>query len=144
MKLTAEGLKRIIAEEVSKVKRQRAARPTRRLTAEGLKRIIGEEVRKVKRARRLREATRDPANLEADLMEMAPGESLDLETFGGGDFEPGQLTVTCVGDGEFTVLSRVYGPYDDSLDGDQAPPEEIESEPMTAGEVADAVGDFSY
>jgi len=145
MKLTAAGLKSIIAEEVGKIKRSKAAKPVRRLTAEGLKRVIAQEVQRARKTRRLREmATRSPENLEADLMEMAPGDSLDLETFGGGDFEPGQLTITCVGDNEFTVISRVYGPYDDSLDGDQADPEEVESDPMSASEVADAVGDFSY
>lgn len=160
MKLTAEGLKRIIAEEVSKVKSQHAARPTRRLTAEGLKRVIAQEVQRARKSRRLSEmATRSHENLESDLMEMVPGEYLDLKTFDPGmivvngqdvefnsDANPAghDLTITCVGDGKFTILTSVYGEYDDSLDGDQPPPEQFESDPMSAVEVVDTVGNFSY
>ena len=160
MKLTSAGLKRIIEEEVRKVKRSRATRPARRLTAEGLKRVIAQEVQRARKSRRLREmATRSPENLEADLMEMAPGEYLDLKTFDPGmivvngqdvefnsDANPAghDLTITCVGDGIFTILTSVYGDYDDSLDGDQPPPEQFESDPMSAVEVVDTVGNFSY
>lgn len=73
-----------------------------KLTAAGLKAIIGEEARRVKMSRggkkRLKEATRDPHNLESDLLELQMGETLELETFGGGDFEPGRLIITRVED----------------------------------------------
>lgn len=73
-----------------------------KLTAADLKAIIGEETRRVKMSRggqkRLKEATRDPRNLESDLLELQIGETLELETFGGGDFEPGKLIITRVED----------------------------------------------
>ncbi len=160
MKLTAAGLKSIISEEVDKARRSRASRPVRRLTAEGLKRVIAQEVQRARKSRRLSEmATRDPLNLKNHLMEMAPGEYLDLKTFDPGmivvngqdvefnsDANPAghDLTITCVGDGRFTILTSVYGDYDDSLDGDQPPPEQFESDPMSASEVVNAVGNFSY
>lgn len=160
MKLTAAGLKLIIAEELGKTKRERSERPVRRLTAEGLKSVIAQEVQRARKSRRLSEmATRSHENLEADLMEMAPGEYLDLKTFDPGvivvngqdvefnsDANPAghDLTITCVGDGRFTILTSVYGDYDDSLDGDQPPPEQFESDPMSAVEVVDTIGNFSY
>ena len=65
-----------------------------KITVSHLRAIIGEESRRMRATRggkRLREATRDPRNLESDLLELAPGETLELETFGGGDYDPGRL-----------------------------------------------------
>jgi len=72
-----------------------------KITVSHLKAIIGEESRRMRATRggkRLREATRDPRNLESDLLELAPGETLELETFGGGDYDPGRLLITRVDD----------------------------------------------
>lgn len=101
-----------------------------KLTAAVLKKIIGEEARRVKMSRggsqRLREATRDPRNLKSDLLELRPGETLELETFGGGDYDPGKLLITRVDDGDQSM-------YDREDDMDEGPVPQFTITSFTAG-----------
>jgi hypothetical protein len=128
-------------------------------------------------------ATRSPHNLISDLNELKVGEYIELETFGGGDYEPGKLLIERVADAgiprepdpddeilqdedddddegydtgaRFTVTSFIYSEpeecdcddddddcdCDDSYDDD---PDEEVTDPMSADEAAESVGDFAY
>jgi hypothetical protein len=118
-----------------------------RITLNQLKRIIKEEVQAQTRKRRLREATRDPRNLMLDLEDLSIGGTLDLETFGGGDYDPGRLTITRVEDASLETGWDI-----DEDEGEEPFPlytitdlrSDAESDPMPVNRIVDAVGEFAY
>ena len=91
-------------------------------------------------------ATRDSNNLKSDLSDMAIGETLELETFGDGDYKPGRLLIEKLEQNTYTITSFDYGAYEEDEDGNPIENDPIEnvSESMELDDIPDAVGEFAY
>ena len=91
-------------------------------------------------------ATRESYNLKSDLGDMAVGETLQLETFGEGDYKPGQLLIEKLSKNSYSITSFDYGAYEEDEDGEPIENDPIEkvSEPKGLNEVVDSVGHFAY
>jgi hypothetical protein len=148
MKLTINQLRRIIQEEAGRLGRV-PSRSARRLR---------ESSRSRGRRKTLREATRDPANLYSDLEEMPVGEVLQLTSFDfSGDGYPVTLFIEKLSassvptdeddfeeeEATYKVTMDSYNEYSDD-DEEPDPVEEVVEEEITADELIDMIGEFSY
>ena len=89
------------------------------------------------------------ANLRNDLNEMKVGETLDLETFGGGKYKSGNLMIEKVDQNHFTITEFVHPDYFEDEGGyplDDGPeiPEHRVSHPMNIHNVISDIGEFAY
>jgi hypothetical protein len=147
MKITINQLRRIIQEEAGRLGRV-PSRSARRLR----------ESSRTRRSRKaLREATRDPANLYSDLEEMPVGEVLQLTSFDfSGDGYPVTLFIEKLSassaptdeddfeeEATYKVTMDSYNEYSDD-DEEPDPVEEVVEEEITADELIDMIGEFSY
>jgi hypothetical protein len=126
-----------------------------KITINQLRRIIQEEAGRLGRvpsrsARRLREATRDPENLYSDLEEMPVGEVLKLTSFSfSRDGYPVTLFVEKLSasgfkkEATYRVTMDNYNEYSDD-DEELDPVEKVVEEEITADQVIDKIGVFSY